>query len=104
VDGVYVPGDLGECFEELDRVLPEVDRKEMRALASRDEMIRYHLGLGTWMRNNWGLWRGSRLQKYFRDRGVTHPESMSSVILYHYHDWLNGRRDTWRDWEKKPGR
>jgi hypothetical protein len=104
VDGVYVPKDLGECFEELDRTLPEVDKREMRALPSRDGMIRYHLGLGTWMRNNWGLWRGSRLQKYFSDRGVKHPEAMSSVILYHYHDWLNGRRDAWRDWEKRPAR
>lgn len=101
IEGVYVPRDLRECFEELDRTLPEVDRREMRALPKREGMIAYHLGLGTWMRNNWGLWGGSRLQKYFTDRGVRHPEAMSSVILYHYHDWLNGRRDTWREWEQK---
>ena len=42
----------------------------------------------------------SRLQKYFTDRGVTHSEDMSSVILYHYHDWLNGKEETWLDWER----
>lgn len=102
IEGVYIPKNLGECFIELDKLLPEVDREEMKALASRDEMIKYHLTLGMWMRNNWGLWGGSRLQKYFTDKGVTHPESMSSVILYHYYDWLNGRKENWKDWEKNP--
>lgn len=100
VEGVYIPKNLGECFVELDRLLPEVDKKEMRALPNRDEMIRYHFGLGMWMRNNWVLWGGSRLQKYFIDKGVTDPEEMSSVILYHYYDWLTGQKETWKDWEK----
>ena len=106
IDGVYIPANLGECFVELDKTLSEVDKNEMRALAKRDDMIQYHLGLGMWMRNNWGLWGGSRLQKYFEDRGVHHPDEMSSVILYHYHDWLNDKKDTWKNWEKtrKPHR
>ncbi|HEX8284610.1 MAG TPA: DUF6794 domain-containing protein [Pyrinomonadaceae bacterium] len=85
IDGVYVPKNLGECFVELDKKLTEVDKKEMRAQPGREAMILYHFGLGMWMRNNWGLWGGSRLQKYFTDRGVKDPEEMSSVILYHYH-------------------
>ena len=27
---------------------------------------------------------------------------MSGVILDYYHDWLNGKKDTWKEWEKKP--
>ena len=100
IDGRYIPANLGECFVELDKQLPEIDRNEMRALPTRDKMILYHFSLGTWIRNNWGLWGGSRLQKYFTDRGVNHPDGMSSVILYYYHDWLNDKKDTWRDWEK----
>lgn len=102
IDGVYIPKDLGECFVELDKLLPEIDKKEMQALPKREDMIQYHLSLGMWMRNNWGLWGGSRLQKYFTDKGITHPEEMSSVILYHYHDWLKGKKETWKDWEKNP--
>lgn len=104
INGVYIPQTLGECFEELDKRLSEIDKKEMQALPERDDMIRYHIGLGMWMRNNWGLWSGSRLQIYFMDKGVTHPESMSSVILFHYHDWLNGRREAWKNWENNPNR
>ena len=106
IDGVYIPANLGECFVELDKKLTDVDKNEMRALAKRDDMIRYHLSVGMWMRNNWGLWGGSRLQKYFSDRGVHHPDEMSSIVLYHYHDWLNDKKATWKTWEetRKPHR
>jgi hypothetical protein len=102
INGVYIPKNLGECFIELDKVLTEIDKKEMLALPRRDDMILYHMGLGMWMRNNWGLWGGSRLQKYFTDKGIHHPDEMSSVILFHYYDWLNGRKETWKDWETNP--
>lgn len=102
IDDVYIPKNLGECFIELDKRLLDIDKKEMQALPSRDDMIRYHHGLGTWIRNNWGLWGGSRLQKYFTEKGSTHPDEMSMIVLYHYHDWLNGKTETWKDWEAHP--
>ena len=102
INGVYIPANLGECFVELDKQLSEIEKKEMKAQPSRDDMIAYHLGLGMWMRNNWGLWGGSRLRKYFTDKGIEHPDHMSGVILDYYHDWLNGKRDTWKAWEKNP--
>jgi hypothetical protein len=98
----YIPKDLGDAFLELDKELPEVDRTEMAALKSRKDMITYHHGLGTWLRNNWGLWGGSRLQKYFTDKGILHPDDMSSVVLFYYWDWLKGNKDSWKEWEKNP--
>lgn len=102
INDVYIPKDLGECFTELDRLLKEVDRKEMQSLPKREDMIKYHHGLGMWLRNNWGLWGGSRLQKYFTEKGINHPDEMSGIILEFYHDWLNGKKETWKDWEKNP--
>ena len=102
IEGVYIPANMGECFVELDKQLSEIDRKEMKAQPNRENMIRYHRGLGMWMRNNWGLWGGSRLSKYFSDRGVSHPEEISGIILEHYHDWLNDKKETWKQWEKNP--
>lgn len=102
IQGRYIPKDLGDALVQLDKELSAIDRNEMAALSKREEMISYHFGLGTWMRNNWGLWSTSRLQKYFMDKGVTHPEDMSSVILYHYWDWLQGKKDAWKEWEKNP--
>ena len=104
IKGVYIPANMGECFLELDRQLSEITRKEMKAQPTRRDMIRYHRGLGMWMRNNWGLWGSSRLSKYFNDKGVFHPEDMSGIILEHYHDWLNDKKDSWKEWESKGSR
>ena len=104
INGVYIPRNLGECFIELDKALSEIDKNEMRALPKRGDMIQYHLGLGTWMRNNWGLWGGSRLYKYFYDKAVTHPEDMSSIVLFYYYDWLTDKKRSWEEWEANPRR
>lgn len=101
IDGVYIPANLLECFVELDKRLSEIDKKEMLALPERNDMISYHLSLGMWIRNNWGLWGGSRLQKYFMDRGISHPDNMSGIVLVHYHDWLHGNKDSWKTWESQ---
>ena len=102
IDGVYIPKDPGDCFLELDKILSPIDKKEILALAGRTEMVQYHMGLGMWMRNNWRLWAGSRLQKYFLDRGIRHPDDMSGVILEYYYDWLKGQKESWKDWDKNP--
>ncbi len=72
IDGTYIPANLGESFIELDKLLAEVAKKEMQALPKREDMIQYHHGLGTALRNSWGLWGGSRLQKYFTDNLHSH--------------------------------
>lgn len=90
-DGLYIPKDLEECFAELTRLLSPEDmasfKKEKEAQACTD----FHMGLGMWMRNNWGLWAGSRLGFYFNDMGVFHPDDMSSIILHSFHRKLNGQ-------------
>ena len=48
-----------------------------------------HFGLGLWMRNNWGLWKGSRLHYFFKTKGILHPDDMSGIILTSYHRNLN---------------
>jgi hypothetical protein len=99
INGFYIPKDLRDSFVQLDSLLKEKDVKVMALLPERKDMIRYHHGLGTFLRNNWGLWGGSRLQKYFNERGVYHPDNISGIILKYYHDWLNGRTETWKEWE-----
>ena len=104
INGVYIPRNLEECFLELDKLLPEVDIREMKALPKSEDMIRYHLGLGMWIRNNWGLWGGSRLQTYFQEKGIRHPDNMSGLLLSFYYDWLHGQNDDWKAWEKNPAK
>lgn len=91
---------MKDCFVQLDKTLSEKDKTEIKSLESRDETIKYHHGLGMWLRNNWGLWGGSRLQKYFLNKKVDQPDGMSSLILEYYYDWLNNKNEGWQKWMK----
>jgi hypothetical protein len=102
INGVYIPKNLEDCFIQLDKLLSDEDKQYIKQLKDRKETIELHFGLGTWIRNNWGVWGGSRLQKYMLDReNVGHPDGMSAIILEFYYDWLNGKNDEWRKFDKK---
>lgn len=101
INGFYIPRDLKDCFITLDSILSEEDKKAIKEFEDRYETIMLHHGFGTWLRNNWGLWSGSRLQQYFIERKINHPDSMSSVILEFYYDWLNGENSEWEKFDKK---
>lgn len=88
IDCVYIPMDLDDCCVQLDQLLSEEDKAFIKNLPDKKETIKLHMSLGMWIRNNWGLWGGSRLQKYLFDIS-DHPDGMSSIILEHYYDWLN---------------
>src|SRR5262245_11148723 len=81
--GYYIPHDLADALIELDRIMGTKGRDDV-IRATEDGMIEYHHGLGTWLRNNWGLWGGSRLSEYFHQLGIRHPDDMSAIIFDSY--------------------
>ena len=85
---VYVPKDLDDCFVQLKKLLEPEDVEKMKS-GTEDDMIEYHFGLGMWMQNNWGLWSGSRLAKWFNGHGIKHPDDMSGIILDSFWRHLN---------------
>jgi hypothetical protein len=90
-NGVYIPTDIQDCFQELDRLIPANIREKIRIREEAD-LTQNHFDLGIWMRNNWGLWLGhSRLKQYFDSLGVHDADSISSLILASYWRYLNGR-------------
>lgn len=50
-----------------------------------------HHGLGRFLRNEWGLWSGSKLQIWFKERGIHHADDMSGIILTSFHRRLNDK-------------
>ena len=88
---VDIPETLEECFPALKKILKKSDIDKMRN-GTEEDMIDYHMGLGCWIRNNWGLWGGSKLRKWFLARGIHHPDDMSGIILDSF----------WRHLKKKP--
>lgn len=86
---IYIPKDLDDCFVELKKMLhPKFVEKYK---SGEIESVDLHFGLGLWMRNNWGLWAGQRLAKYFNNLGLFHPDDMSSLILTNFKLHLNGK-------------
>lgn len=103
----YIPENLEDCFVQLKQLLKPEDVQQLKAGTEKD-MGKYHFGLGMNLRNGWGLWRGSRLAKWFNDQGVSHPDDMSGIILVSFWRHLNGKpinleqqvkhyQDFWKD-------
>ncbi len=86
IDGIYIPKDIDEAIDSLDVIISPEDKRYITDSLSLDDFrINCHHGLGMWIRNNWGLWGGSRLQRYLLDRNVIHPDDMSDNILKAYY-------------------
>lgn len=86
-----IPTKLSECFVQLDEILREApDGDWFKEATENDAIAQSHHGLGTWIRNNWGLWEeDGQLNKYFTNLGLKHADDMSGVILTSYHRHLN---------------
>jgi hypothetical protein len=87
--GVYIPKDLEDCFKQINSFWADSTKLKMKKLTENEFSSRLHLGFGMWMRNNWQLWGGSRLSKYFNDKGIHHPDDISGIILDSYYRNLN---------------
>lgn len=101
IDGIYIPKNLYECVTELDKTLKFESKKQLRESKSSWEFNSHMGGLGMWMRNNWGINGGSRLLKYFNDRGMTDRDNISGTIIEYYQKWLLTEKDVWTGWEMK---
>jgi hypothetical protein len=86
----YIPKDLDDCFLQLKKILKPEELEKMKR-GTEEDMGRYHFGLGMWMRNNWGLWKGGRLATWFNAKGIHHPDDMSGIILDSYWRHLNSK-------------
>lgn len=96
INGIYIPRNIEECFLQLDTLLSAHLRNLILNTKSIKEIDGLHFGPGMWIRNNWGLWCGSRLQTYLLKRGLNHPDEMSGVIFDYYWDYLHGINERWR--------
>ena len=78
---------IGECMTELDKHIS--DSLKTVLLEGGYSSIDLHFSLGMWIRNNFGLWRDSRLAHYLRNNGpcsdrMDEPDDMSDYILSEY--------------------
>ena len=55
---VYIPKNLADCHRTLDTLLPDSTQQHILSMTEKEFCSGAHLGLGMWIRNNWGLWGG----------------------------------------------
>ena len=91
IQGVYIPKDIKECINYINTIWSDSLKLKVKNKQESRFVLDAHLAIGMWMRNNWWLWKGSRLSTYFNDLGVNHPDDMTSIILTCYHRHLNGK-------------
>jgi len=85
---IEIPKDLDAAIEYLDT---EENRKFVLDSKSEDDFGgSVHHGFGTGIRNGWGLWSGSELQTWFKDRGIHHADDMSGIIFSSYYRHVKG--------------
>jgi len=91
-DENYVPKNLDEALAQIDFHLSDSLKVEIKKKSENDFISESHFGLGIGMRNNWQLWKGSDLSKYFNSIGINHPDDMSGIILKSYYRKLTGKK------------
>ncbi|MCF8463436.1 MAG: hypothetical protein K9G41_01240 [Flavobacteriales bacterium] len=89
VNDLYKPTTLEEAFVYLDDMFDDTSKYTFMVFPEDEATGRLHHGLGTYIRNNWGLWGNSSLKQHFESLGVHHPDNMSGMILTSYHRRLN---------------
>ena len=87
----YKPINLEEAVEQLKIIHHDTIKQKILEMTEDEFLGGAHMGLGMWMRNNWGLWKGKELAKYFNSIGIYHPDDMSGIILSSYYRELHGQ-------------
>lgn len=93
-DRTYQPLTLEDAVRHLQKIHSDSLKQRIVSQTEEEFTARAHFGLGMWMRNNWGLWRGGPLAKHFNTLGVYHPDDMSGIILTTYYRSL--RQQDWQ--------
>ncbi|SEL53318.1 hypothetical protein SAMN04487910_2741 [Aquimarina amphilecti] len=90
-----IPKELNYAFEYLNEILTAEDIETFKNIKENDTTPNnLHFGIGLHLRNN--LLRhhskSDSIVAYFNSLGITHYDYMSGLILYSYHQHLNGEK------------
>ena len=86
----YIPKNLDEAIHQMDLQLSDSLKLEIKKITEEDFTLGSHFGFGLGIRNDWKLWKGSELSRYFNKIGIFHPDDMSGIILTSYYRNLQG--------------
>lgn len=91
INGVYIPKDIDDAFEEFIHLSPETSLLKFKAAPEDMVAQKLHFGIGRWMIVNWNFYEGSRLSHYLRNLGILHPDDMADLLIVAFHRKLNDK-------------
>lgn len=74
------PRTVEATVSDLISSLPDADKATVRE-TKKEDLIRFHHGWGTWIRNHYGLWRGNDELIESACGRRCHPDEASMVII-----------------------
>jgi len=86
---IDLPLTLNDCFMALDNLLTNEVKQDIKNSEVRS-LVRYHMGLGMWIRNNWLRQSNNRITGLLYNNGLRNFDEMSQLIIIGYHYYLNG--------------
>src|SRR5690554_177998 len=86
----YIPKNLKDAIEYLNCEWSKSDKSEFKNKEEKSAVTELHFGTGMGIRKGWELWKGkNRISRFFKSKGIFHPDDMSSIILTSFHRDLN---------------
>lgn len=80
INGIYIPKDLYEAMDELDKLVSDKNKRAIKDISNTKELLFGNSNVRFSMRYNWELWHNSRIAKYLNKFGIRHPEDMGCKI------------------------
>jgi hypothetical protein len=77
-------------MHELARLVDDISKNKFKSVSEHEAVKRLHFSFGRWIIVNWGFYEGSRLSHYLKQKGISYPDDMASVLMTCFHRTLNG--------------
>ncbi|ROL61178.1 hypothetical protein D9V86_07110 [Bacteroidetes/Chlorobi group bacterium ChocPot_Mid] len=87
--GYYIPKNVKDCINELDKMLPDKVKEDIEISSLNDNMIKYNTVM-PWLYLNWDMADTSRIVKYLLDYGFSPETDFSKIIFESYLKYKKG--------------
>lgn len=87
--GQYIPKDLPDAIEQLNKLTDQQSRDKFKMLNEYDAQHKMFFSLTRWICTNWGFYEGSRMSHYLKEVGISFPEDQATAIIIAWHRTLN---------------
>ncbi len=85
LDGQYIPKDLPDALNELNKLTDEASRQKFASVPEEEAARKLYFSLGRWISTNWSFYEGSRLSHYLKEVGISFPDDQAYSLIVAWH-------------------